>query len=158
MRWRCFATAALSAAIVASDAHALCIYEGIFSAQTTLAQEFKDSAWVVRAKVVGAFDNYAPENSWTTYRLNVLQAFSGNPPERLILFTFRDSGGFYLDEGPDHNIGAQYLLFLNPNRPSTAKPSAMNGTVSVNYSCGQSKLWSNVSVGEARELRELSAP
>ncbi|RYG30014.1 hypothetical protein EON81_25680 [bacterium] len=138
-----------------SSAHALCIYKGELYAGTSVSQEFEDSRWVVKAKVMSATDHFIEgEEPWTEYQLEVQDAFKGAPPRRLRFFTFRNSGGFYLDRGREHDLGGEYLLFLNPTASSPAIPAAASGTVSVNYSCGVSGLWSSVpSRGRADLLR-----
>lgn len=96
----------VAALLTAPSARALCIYNGEDNAKTTLAQEFEDSTWVVRAKVLAARDHFSDEeDSWTLYGVEVLQSFKGRPPKMLPVFTFRDSGGFYMDRPwvPLHN-------------------------------------------------------
>lgn len=145
---------ALSA--VGSSAHALCIYKGELYAKTSVSQEFGDSRWVVKAKVLSATDHVIEgEEPWTEYQLEVQNAFKGTPPRRLRFFTFRNSGGFYLDRGREHDLGGEYLLFLNPTTGSPAIPAAASGTVSVNYSCGVSGLWSSVTSGARADLLRL---
>ena len=68
------------------------------------------------------------------------------------LFTFRDSGGFYLDKGAIHDLGGEYLLFLNPLAIGRQSPQAARGATEVNYACGQSKPWRDVSAPERAEL------
>jgi hypothetical protein len=141
-------------ALAGTRADALCIYDGKLYAETTAKQEFHDSEWVVRAKVLWAHDD--PDGPYTTYGLSVLQSYKGSPPKPLIFFTMRDSGGFYLDNGAAHDIGGEYLLFLQPNVRHDVDPHGITGTASVNYNCGQSKRWREVSSGELEELRRLS--
>jgi hypothetical protein len=132
------------------EAQALCTYDGVDNAKTTLAQEFRDSKWVVRARVVSAADHLSDTTeSWTTYRLELRRVFKGRPPARLRFFTYRDSGGFYMDRPwvnlpPGHDIGGEYLLFLDPIPPYRGRPAAAKGSVFVNYNCGQSRAWSAV--------------
>src|SRR5258708_19070531 len=140
MRARAWTAITVVAAFVTSEAHALCVYHGVIYAKPTLAQEFADSKWVVRAKVLSARDRYSDtDDSWTTYRIEVRQSFKGAPLRRLVFFTLRDSGGFYLDNGMSHDMGGDYLLFLNPNTPSKWGPAAIGGTVAVTYSVGSSR-------------------
>lgn len=147
---------AVALSTLGSSAHALCIYKGELYAQPTVSQEFQDSRWVVKAKVLAATDHFVEgEDPWTEYQLEVQHAYKGSPPERLRFFTFRNSGGFYLDRGPEHDVGGEYLLFLNPTTISPAIPAAVGGTVSVNYSCGVSGLWSSVTSGARTELLRL---
>lgn len=145
---------ALSA--LGSSAHALCIYKGELYAQTTVRQEFGDSQWVVKAKVLSATNHFVEGGEpWTEYQLEVQHAYKGDPPQRLRFFTYRNSGGFYLDRGQEHDIGGEYLLFLNPRPASPHDPAAARGTVSVNYSCGVSGSWSSLSATSRRELLRL---
>ena len=120
---------ALALAALGSSAHALCIYKGELYAQTTLSQE---------------------------YQLEVQHAYKGDSSQRLRFFTFRNSGGFYLDRGQEHDIGGEYLLFLNPTPSFPDAPAAARGTVSVNYSCGVSGSWSSVSATSRTALVRLS--
>ena len=141
---------------VASPSYGLCSYNGQLYAKTTLSREFVDSRWVVRAKVIAADDHWSDEeDSWTIYRLEVLTAFKGTPPSRISLFTYRDSGGFYLDKGMTHDVGGEYLLFLNTKFKQTL-PAKAKGATEVNYACGQSRPWSDVSIGDETRLTELS--
>ena len=150
----------LAVAMVATplaDARALCIYNGIDHAQTTISQEFRDSRWVVRAKVLSARDHWPNDGeAWTIYQLKVEDAFKGRPKGQLRFFTHRDSGGFYLDLGLTHDLGADYLLFLNPIEPRKGEPAVARAAVFVNYSCGVSKAWREVTAEEEQELMSLS--
>jgi hypothetical protein len=138
-------------AAAASGAHALCIYDGVDNAKTTIPQEFRDSQWVVRAKVLSATDHWSDvDDSWTTYELKVEHAYKGSPPQRLRFFTFRDSGGFYMDRPwlklpQGHDIGGEYLLFLIPFPVAKGEPAQTKGAVFVNYSCGLSGPWNEES-------------
>ena len=77
---------------------ALCSYRGQDNAKTTVSQEFGDAKWVVKAKVLSASDHWSDaDDSWTLYDLEVTHAFKGKPAKRLHFFTFRDSGGLYMD-------------------------------------------------------------
>jgi hypothetical protein len=79
-------------------------------AKTTITEEFADAEWVIKAKVIAADNHWSDEDdSWTLYHLKVLAAYKGKPPLRLDLFTYRDSGGFYLDKGLSNDIGGEYL-------------------------------------------------
>jgi hypothetical protein len=141
----------------ASPSYGLCSYHGELYAKTTLSQEFADLRWVVRAKVIAADDHWSDDDvSWTIYRLSVLTAFKGTPPSRISLFTYRDSGGFYLDKGMSNDFGGEYLLFLNPTSIKEKIPAAALGTTMVNYACGQSKLWSEISDVDQTNLTALS--
>ena len=141
-------------ALAGTQANAVCIYGGKLYAKTTVRREFRDSKWVVRAKVLQAHDDH--DGPYTTYALSVLQSYKGSPPKPLIFFTMRDSGGFYLDKGTAHDVGGEYLLFLQPNDRREGDRSGLVGTVSANYSCGQSKPWREVGPRELEELRRLS--
>jgi hypothetical protein len=68
-------------------------------------------------------------------------------------FTWRDSGGFYLDRGAAHDFGGEYLLFLVAPAPGET-PAPPPHTTGVNYNCGQSRPWNQVS---ARTLRDLDS-
>ncbi|MFN3668176.1 MAG: hypothetical protein ACK4VY_02635 [Brevundimonas sp.] len=146
-----------------SGAHAWCEYRGQLDARTTIAREFADSPWVVRARVVSATDNWtdgslgADEEPWTLYRVRVVERFKGEPPAEVSVLTFRDSGGFYMDRGaraPD--IGGEYLLFLQPTRDSPWLPDAARGGTVVNYSCGRSMRWAETSAADRGELARLA--
>lgn len=162
-RMRAILGALAAGAVIASPpgAHALCIYNGVDSAKTTIPQEFQDSTWVIRAKVLAAEDHWSDEtDSWTTYELEVLHAYKGKPSKRLRFFTYRDSGGFYLDRPSvdlpaGHDIGGEYLLFLDPLPVQRDAPSAAKGAVFVNYSCGASSAWADVRPSDRRKLRRL---
>ena len=144
-----------------TKASALCIYHGKDNAQTTLAEEFKDAAFVVKAKVLSARDYRADgQENWTSYRVEVEHIYKGYPAKRLKFFTYRDSGGFYMDRPwvrlpAGHDIGASYLLFLNPIQPRADYPRAAIGAVFVNYSCGRSGPWAGVSSDDRKTLITL---
>lgn len=106
----------LFACVLATPARALCIHNGRLYAKTSLAQEFRESRWVVRAHVVAADYHWSDEDeSWTFYRLRVVGAFKGPRLRRFTFFTTRDSGGFYLDaDGGTPDLDHDYLLFLQP--------------------------------------------
>lgn len=159
--------ALLLATAPASPAVALCIYKGVDNATTTLSQEFRDSRWVVRARVLSAFDGVVEASSpdagmrFTVYRLAVVRAYKGRPAPRLTFFTQRNSGGFYMDRPwhrlpGGHDVGGEYLLFLNPDQPYSGRPAAARNSVFVNYSCGQSRLWRDVPRSARRELAALA--
>ena len=149
--------------LLPSSAHALCEYRGELYARTTIAQEFADSPWVVRGRVVSATDNWSDgslgddEEPWTLYRVQVLDRFKGDAPVEVSLFTHRNSGGFYMDrgsQGPD--IGGEYLLFLQPASDRPWLPGVARGGTVVAYSCGQSKLWAEVPAAGRGELARLA--
>lgn len=149
---------AAAALFAAWPANALCIYHGVDNAKTSLEQEFRDSRWVVRAHVMSADYHWSDEGeSWTLYRLKVVQSFKGKLPNRFTFFTERNSGGFYMDGNdatPD--LDGDYLLFLT-RFPRSTDPPAARGALWVDYNCGQSKPWAKVSKGELRRLRLLSS-
>jgi hypothetical protein len=153
--------AGLAAALFAiplSPAYALCIYRGVDNVRTTLDQEYRDSRWVVRARLVSADSRWSDEGeSWTLYRLAVVRAYNGAPPRLFTLFTARDSGGFYMDRErglPD--LGGAYLLFLKPLPRRRGDPPAARGAAFVNYNCGQSGPWARVTPAERERLDALS--
>tara|TARA_R110002167_G_scaffold67405_12_gene190564 strand:+ start:489 stop:962 length:474 start_codon:yes stop_codon:yes gene_type:complete len=150
-------TLVLVLSALASSAHALCSYEDELYARTTIAQEFQDSRWVVRAKVLTATDHVIEgEEPWAEYQLEVQSAYKGSPPDHLRFFTFRNSGGFYLDRGREYDLGGEYLLFLNPTPDAPDIPAAARGTVSVNYSCGVSGPWNRLTTASRADLVRLS--
>jgi hypothetical protein len=144
--------------IAAPSAQALCVYQGTLYARTTLQQEFVDSPWVVRARVVSAVQGETTEehDPWTVYRLEIVSAFKGDPPRQISVFTERNSGGFYMDrggEGPD--IGQDYLLFLQP-LDMRGRPAAARDAWRTNYSCGQSRPWREVDEAAQAQLQALT--
>ena len=81
------------------------------------------------------------------------------PEAQLSLFTYRDSGGFYMEGKGDAvpDFDHDYLLFLVPARPRHGDPPAMRGAFWVNYDCGQSGPWSGVSHADAARLQPMSS-
>jgi hypothetical protein len=159
-------TAAL-ASLIATPAHALCTYQGRNNFQTTIGQEFSDSRCVVRAKVLSAADGEVEAGksdageSWTTYRLRIIRTYKGDSLKQLKFFTMRNSGGFYMDRPwvdlPNgHDIGGEYLLFLNPIEAYEGQPHAERGGVFVNYNCGQSRPWAEISKSDRQQLERLA--
>jgi hypothetical protein len=153
--------ATLATLIAGTPAHALCFYAkadfyaGKARSYTTIPQEFRDSKWVVKARVETADYHWANSgDSWTVYGVRVLTRFKGPPSHVLRLFTFRDSGGFYLDNGTSPDLNSDYLLFLDP--PSQTPPRGVRNVVEVNFSCGQSRAWSQVTATDQRLLSRLS--
>ena len=136
---------------------AVCIYHGVDNAKTTIPQEFRDSAWVVRAHVVSADYHWADSgDSWTRYRLRVERSYKGHLPRYFTFFTMRDSGGFYMDGdngSPDFN---DYLLFLD-GRPWRTSAAA-KVSVWVNYNCGQSGSWAKLTAKQQAQLEALARP
>jgi hypothetical protein len=139
-------------------AYALCIYHGANNARTTIEQEFVDSRWVVRAHVVSADYHWSDEDeSWTLYRLKVIQSFKGKLHQRFTLFTTRDSGGFYMDgKGGVPDLDGDYLLFLTPSPWRPTYLQVAKGALWINYNCGQSKAWLQVTQKEKTQLQSLS--
>jgi hypothetical protein len=139
-------------------ASALCIYHGVYNAKTTIAEEFRDSRWVVRAHVVSVYYHWSDEDeSWALYKLEIVKSYKGKLPKRFTFFTERNSGGFYMDSdggGPD--LDRDYLLFLTPQAFPKAHPPSAKGALWVNYNCGQSKVWSEVTARDTAELATLS--
>ena len=139
-------------------ASALCTYHGVDNAKPSLTQEFHDSKWVVRARVVSADYHWSDEDeSWTLYRLKVVKSYKGKLRTRFTFFTERNSGGFYMDGAggvPDLDRG--YLLFLASDGWSKAGRPFAKDALWVNYNCGQSKVWNEVTAREAAQLVALS--
>lgn len=151
--------AALLSLAPLTSAKALCVYRGDLYARTTSDQEFADARWVVKARVLSAINGGGTGDvePWTLYRLEILTTFKGALPERFTLFTERNSGGFYLDRaGGRPDVGADYLLFLNPLDRSAGAPEAARGAVKVNYSCGRSRPWAEVGAAEIQLLETLA--
>jgi hypothetical protein len=128
------------------------------NAKTSIAREFHDSKWVVRAHVVSADYHWSDEDeSWTFYRLKVVKSYKGKLQTRFTLFTERNSGGFYMDgTGGMPDLDRDYLLFLMPNGWSKVGRPFAKDALRVNYSCGQSKVWSEVTAHESAKLVALS--
>jgi hypothetical protein len=142
--------------MLASPAGAVCFHNGKLYGKTATAQEFAESRYVVRARVESGHSHFGAPTSWTLYRLRLLHAFKGAPPKTFMFYTRRDSGGFYMDAAqgaPD--AGGDYLLFLNPTKAAADDPSVARGTMWVNYECGQSKPWTDVSTVELMRLKAL---
>ena len=162
-----FCAAALLLTFVDTGANAACYYKGVWNKRTTVREEYADSGWVVRVRVISAVDGAVERGKpdagmeWTLYRLRVLDRFKGSPPTEIRFFTGRNSGGFYMDRPwvllpKGHDIGGEYLLFLNPigRHPDIARAAV--GAVFVNYSCGQSKSWPQVPQPSRQLLRKLA--
>ncbi|QHD70612.1 hypothetical protein GS397_26220 (plasmid) [Sphingobium yanoikuyae] len=127
-------------------------------AKTSITREFHDSKWVVRAHVVSADYHWSDEGeSWTLYRLKVVKSYKGNLQTRFTFFTERNSGGFYMDgAGGTPDFDRDYLLFLVSGGRSKADRPFAKDAPWVNYNCGQSKVWEEVTAHEAAELVALS--
>ena len=155
-----FASILLAVALAAgaTPAAAFCMYRGELYAKTTLEQEFADSRYVVRAKVLSGVNVFSDEeDSWVMYELAALEVFKGAPPTTFRLFSYRNSGGFYLDgeHGPD--VGGEYLLFLQRMEPGRTLPDQAKGALDVNYGCGWSRLWKEIRPEARRRLSILQA-
>jgi hypothetical protein len=137
-------------------AFAVCSYRGELYAQTTLEEEYHDAPFVVRARVLSASDWQGVDDRGTVYRLEVVQFFKGSLPRTFSLSTERNSGGFYLDRGTKPDIRGEYLLFLTdgPRRTSTSAPDP--NAFAINYSCGQSQRWDELSREDRTQLADLS--
>ena len=157
-----FLAGVIGATMISTPALALCSYGGVENARTTVAREFHDSRWVARVRIVSEKNNFAAADQsedapWSLYELQMIRAYKGQPPETLHFFTYRNCAGFYFDKpwaGPD--IGGEYLVFLNPTQTYPSQPSMEKATVFVNYACGQSKPWTEVSPDDLKSLRRLA--
>src|SRR5215210_2043629 len=154
-------TIALLVSLWAERANALCSYNGVYNAPTTIRQEYSDSGWVARVRVVSASDGYSQgAAAWTLYRLRLLRAYKGSPPARFTFFTERNSGGFYMDRPwlplpRAHDIGGEYLLFLKSYPAFRGLPAAARGAMFVNHTCGQSRPWRKFGPRSRRLLDSL---
>lgn len=134
-------------------------------AKTTIRSEFSESKLVVRVRVQSAHNYWnqkilsdSDDQSWTLYKLKTLKSFKGTPPHYLMFFTWRDSGGFYMDRFcHTHKPCGDYLLFLNPISSDSTLPKTSRGAYFVNYSCGQSKKWEAVTKDDVKELETIKA-
>lgn len=154
MSARALVLAAAFFALTATPAGAFCMYDGQMYAKTTVRDEFDDSPVVVKAKVVAARDLFpwGADGEWgTLYTLRVEQAFKGKPPTTITYFSERNSGGFYVD------TGVTYLLFLTKGLHKNWRPFVGNA-YAINYSCGQSVPWPEVTAVDQRWLENLTAP
>ena len=147
---------------VPARADAYCAYKGVMYAKTTVSQEYGDAKWVAKVRVLSGQYHWSDvEDSWAVYRLEVIESYKGKPPSIVRFFTYRNSGGFYFDRKglipSEADVGSEYLLFFNPNPRSAGEPSIVKGTVWVNYPCGQSKRWSEVTQKDRAALTALKA-
>ena len=183
MRRRLLAIIALFGGSV--PAHAFCFYRGVDNATTTIAQEFRDSRYVVEATVLSGTVGYADDPDRTfikrwgidggnAYRLRVVRALKESPPATIRFFSDLDRGRFVFEQswidraprgaseafyvGPDRAVerGRQYLLFLNRRQWHARMGAEERGAVLVNYECGQSKPWHEVSKQQKRLLQQLA--
>jgi hypothetical protein len=140
----------------AYNAQAFCSYGGRLYARTTAAQEYDDARWVVRARVIGGKDWETADTNGTLYRLRPIETFKGKLPASFSLSTERNSGGFYLDGASGrHDVGGDYLLFLNSAQAGSVGPPSVRSALRINYSCGQSRPWREVSPSAQTTLRRL---
>jgi hypothetical protein len=150
----------------AQDAKALCIYggnhftkssqpewQGRLYATTTLADEFTDSALVIRGTVLSSQDVGLSDarGRGTVYSVRVDEVFKGHASKSILYYSDRDSGGFYLGEGGESR---EYLLFLDPIRREYLASKEAPGAYEVNYNCGQSRQWREVSPGDRKRLSD----
>ncbi len=123
-----------ASALAASPVHALCIYNGVDNATTKIPQEFRDSKWVVRAKLVSARDHWSDVlDSWTIYAIDIKNIIRVRQQDGHSSLPVPDSGGFYMDQPwvplpRGHDMGGEYFLFLDPfpwvkGEPKEAKHS-----------------------------------
>jgi hypothetical protein len=140
-----------------APAAAFCSYHGEMYAETTLDQEFRDARWVVRGRVLSGQTSRTEGETWTLYRLDVVESLKGDLAGQFTFFTERNSGGFYMDDGmsgPD--VGRTYLLFLIPDPRAQTRPREAAGALWVNYPCGQSRRWDELTPTEVTRLRALA--
>jgi hypothetical protein len=161
MRWRVVIAVGLTV-LASSPATALCFYNkkdfyaGKARSYTTIPQEFRDSRWVVKAKLLSANNHFSDDGeSWAVYTVRVLTRYKGAGSGTLRLFTYRDSGGFYLDKGMFPDLGGEYLLFLNPATGDL--PRGVRNVTEINFSCGQSRPWSEVPRRDRVRLADLAS-
>jgi hypothetical protein len=146
--------ACLIASVAATPAQALCFYNkkdflAGKTSTTTISQEFRDSKWVVRARIEREQrHNSDNDESWVVYDVRPVTSYKGASRSRFRLFTYVDSGGFQPD------VGVDYLLFLDP--PTQDLPRGVRNVVQVNFSCGQSRPWPDVSRVDRRTLARLA--
>ena len=153
------------------NAHPLCVYGGKhfeksakpdfggrLYARTTLDDEFQDSALVVKGTVLSNREIPISDNEQNSraepgvvYHIRMDRTFKGHTTKELDNFSEHDSGGFYLD------VGAQYLLFLDPMAADDWARRVVPGAVRVNYGCGQSRPWKDVGSQAKRQLNRLAS-
>jgi hypothetical protein len=148
--------AATSWLSVPTAAQAFCEYRGQLYAKTSLAQEFRDSRWVVRARVTRerVYQDCA-DCPGRLYDLETVTAYKGDLPRNFTFYTPQNSGGFYLHQGKAA-IGSEWLLFLNAGRWGISDPTAARGAARVNYNCGQSAEWRTIDTPERTRLSRFA--
>ena len=84
-------------------------------------------------------------------------SYKGRLGSHFNFFTYRNSGGFYMDRprGRGADIGGDYLLFLNPASHPAALPRWARDSLWVNYACGHSKPWREVTRAEVQLVERL---
>lgn len=141
---------------LASPAHAYCEYRGVPNGKSSLTGEFRESTWVVRARVTrGRIYYRCHDCPGRLYDLEIISTYKGNLPGRFSFYTPQNSGGFYLNQGKA-SVGSEWLLFLNPGRWNAAHPKAARGATWVNYPCGQSQEWRTVGPKTRQRLLQLA--
>jgi hypothetical protein len=150
----------------ASSADALCVYGGkhftgakdgdsrapTLYATTTLADEFSDSALVIRGTALSSqgVPTRAEYPEGTIYNIRVDETFKGARLKMLRYFTERNSGMF------DPDVGAPFLLFLNRMPSNDEDQKLAPGAFIINYNCGVSRPWAKLTAGDLDQLKSLS--
>lgn len=146
----------------ASQAQALCIYRHELYGKSTITGEFRESSLVIKGTVIETHDiqpidpDRSPLDSYAVARIRVDEVLKGAAGREVLLISQRNSGGFYVD------AGVQYLLFLDPpvsagwskgyGPKAVAEVQALPRPRFINFSCGQSAPWSEVSAAKRRVL------
>ena len=149
--------AAISWLSAPTTAQALCEYRGQLYAKTTLAQEFDNSRWVVRARVTRerTYRDCA-DCPGRLYDLEVVIRYKGDLPHKFTYYTPQNSGAFYLDQG-QAAIGTEWLLFLNAGQWGVSDSAAARLATRINYNCGQSAEWRTINARERARLSGLAS-
>jgi hypothetical protein len=105
-----------------------------------VAKEFRDSTFVMTAKVMSSRNDVAEDFiRGVFYRIQPIQTFKGKPPSMLSIYTERSSGGFYMDVGQTYLLfaqreGAKYTIdncgysdLLSSSRQAIGALKALNG-------------------------------
>ncbi|WGM37364.1 hypothetical protein [Caulobacter sp. NIBR1757] len=146
----------------ASQAQALCLYRGEFHGRSTITGEFRESSLVIKGTVIETHDippvdvDHSELDSYAVARIRVDEVFKGQAGQEVFLISERNSGGFYVD------AGVQYLLFLDPpvradwskgyEPAEVAKVQSLPRPRFINYNCGQSAPWVEVSAAKRKAL------